>query len=216
MITEKIKLFIVDDHQMMIDGIKALLRNEKQFEIIGEATRAKNALDELENLLPDIIITDIQMPEMNGIEFTRLVKTKYPTIKVLVLSMSGEEGMISEMLDAGISGYVIKNTGREELKNALTKIAEGDVFFSDAVAVEMMRAYQNSKKRDLQDEIINLTTREKEIIKLIAKEYSNLKIGETLFISERTVETHRKNIFRKTKTKGVVGLIKFAIEQKLI
>lgn len=214
--TEKIKLFILDDHQMMIDGIKALLKNEKQFEIVGEATRAMQALTMLETTFPDIIITDIQMPEMNGIEFTRTVKKKFPAIKVLVLSMSGEEGMISDMLDAGISGYVIKNTGREELKTALAKIAEGEVFFSEAVAAEMMRAYQNNKKRGIEDEMINLTTREKEIIKLIAMEYSNAKIGETLFISERTVETHRKNIFRKTKTKGVIGLIKFAIEQKLI
>lgn len=214
--TEKLKVFILDDHQMMIDGIKALLKNEKQFEIVGEATRAMQALTMLENTLPDIIITDIQMPEMNGIEFTRTVKNKFPAIKVLVLSMSGEEGMISDMLDAGISGYVIKNTGREELKTALVKIAEGEVFFSDAVAAEMMRAYQNNKKRGIADETINLTTREKEIIKLIALEYSNAKIGETLFISERTVETHRKNIFRKTKTKGVIGLIKFAMEQKLI
>lgn len=214
--TEKIKLFILDDHQMMIDGIKALLKNEKQFEIVGEATRAIQALAMLETTFPDIIITDIQMPEMNGIEFTRTVKKKFPAIKVLVLSMSGEEGMISDMLDAGISGYVIKNTGREELKTALSKIADGEVFFSEAVAAEMMRAYQSNKKRGLEDEIINLTSREKEIIKLIAMEYSNAKIGETLFISERTVETHRKNIFRKTKTKGVIGLIKFAIEQKLI
>lgn len=214
--TEKIKLFILDDHQMMIDGIKALLKNEKQFEIVGEATRAIQALAMLETTFPDIIITDIQMPEMNGIEFTRTVKKKFPAIKVLVLSMSGEEGMISDMLDAGISGYVIKNTGREELKTALSKIADGEVFFSEAVAAEMMRAYQSNKKRGLEDEVINLTNREKEIIKLIAMEYSNAKIGETLFISERTVETHRKNIFRKTKTKGVIGLIKFAIEQKLI
>ena len=216
MITEKIKIFILDDHQMMIDGIKALLKNEKQFEIIGEATRAVQALLMLENVVPDIIITDIQMPEMNGIDFTRKVKNQYPKIKVLVLSMSGEEGMISDMLDAGISGYVIKNTGREELKTALIKISEGEVFFSDAVAAEMMRAYQSNKKRGNDDENVNLTTREKEIIKLIAMEHSNAKIGEVLFISERTVETHRKNIFRKTKTKGVVGLIKFAIEQKLI
>jgi DNA-binding NarL/FixJ family response regulator len=216
MMTEKIKLFVLDDHQMMIDGIKALLKNEKQFEIVGEATRAVQALKMIAATAPDIIITDIQMPEMNGIEFTRKLKSDYPAIKVLVLSMSGEEGLISEMLDAGISGYVIKNTGREELKTALTKIAAGDVFFSEAVSAEMMRAYQSNKRRGLEDEAVNLTTREKEIIKLIAMEYSNAKIGEALHISERTVETHRKNIFRKTKTKGVVGLVKFAIEQKLI
>lgn len=215
MSVEKLKIFLVDDHQMMLDGIKALLKNEKQFEISGEATRCSNALLQFEKQIPDIVITDIQMPEMNGIEFTRIVKQKYPQVKVLVLSMSGEEGMISEMLDAGISGYVVKNTGREELKEALIKIASGEMFFSDAVAAEMMRAYQNKKKKDAEVEI-HLTTREKEIIRLIAKEYSNLQMANELFISERTVETHRKNIFRKTKTKGVVGLLKFAMENKIV
>ncbi len=211
----KIKLFIVDDHQMLIDGLKALLANEKQYVIAGESTKARVALELINKNIPDIVLTDINMPEMDGIEFTRILLEKHPSVKVIALSMFGEHSTISEMLDAGVSGYILKNTGKKELTDALQKVAEGGIFFSDEVSVEMMKAISERGQRRTEEIKVHLTEREKEIIKLIAKEYSNAKIGETLFISERTVETHRKNIFRKTETKTVVGLIKYAIENKL-
>jgi DNA-binding NarL/FixJ family response regulator len=211
----KIKVFILDDHQMLIDGIKALLINEKQFEITGTATNAKTALEMVRQNPPEIILSDINMPEMDGVAFTREIKRTHPDLKVLALSMFGEKSTISEMLDAGASGYILKNTGQQELIDALLKISQGGMFFSDEISAEMMKAMsERGQKKD--EEKIHLTDREKEIIQLIAKEYSNAQIGETLFISERTVETHRKNIFRKANTKTVVGLIKFAIEHKLI
>lgn len=211
----KIKLFIVDDHQMLIDGIKALLKDEPTYSIIGESYSAVVALSQINKNQPDIVLTDISMPEMNGVEFTRELKKSHPDIKVLALSMFGEKSTISEMLEAGASGYILKNTGKEELMNALQKIAAGGMFFSDEVSAEMMKAFSERQKK--QEEIkVYFTEREKEIIQLIAKEYSNARIGETLFISERTVETHRKNIFRKANTKSVVGLIKYAFEHKLI
>jgi two-component system nitrate/nitrite response regulator NarL len=211
----KIKVFILDDHQMLIDGLKALLVTEKQFEISGTSNSAKSALQMIRINKPDIILSDINMPEMDGILFTREVKKEYPEIKVLALSMFGEKSTISEILDAGASGYILKNTGKEELINALEKISSGGMFFSDEISAEMMKAMsERSQKKE--EEKVHLTDREKEIIQLIAKEYSNAQIGEALFISERTVETHRKNIFRKANTKTVVGLIKFAIENKLI
>lgn len=210
----KIKIFIVDDHQMLIDGLKALLVNENNFEISGTATSAKKAFELIALNLPDIVLSDINMPEMNGIEFTRTLKKKYPKIQVLALSMFGEKSTISEILTAGASGYILKNTGKEELINALNKISSGGMFFSDEISAEMMKSI--SERGQKEEEKIHLTEREKEIIKLIAKEYSNAQIGESLFISERTVETHRKNIFRKINTKTVVGLIKFAMENKMI
>jgi two-component system nitrate/nitrite response regulator NarL len=213
---KKIKLLLVDDHQMLIDGIKALLKDQQQFEIAGEATRSRQALDMISAIKPDIVVTDINMPEMSGIELTRELKRIAPGIKVLALSMYGEKAMISEMLDAGVSGYILKNTGRSELVNALTKISEGGMFFSDEVAAEMMKAMSVRQQLKQEEQQVNLTQREKEIVQLIAKEYSNIQIAEALFISERTVETHRKNIFRKTNTKSVVGLIKYAYENKLI
>jgi DNA-binding NarL/FixJ family response regulator len=211
----KIKVFILDDHQMLIDGLKALLMNEAGFEIIGTSTSSKQALEIIGKSTPDIILTDINMPEMDGIEFTRAAKKKHPEVKILALSMFGEKSTISEILDAGASGYILKNTGKEELINALVKISSGGMYFSDEISAEMMKA-MSERGQKKEDEKIHLTEREREIIQLIAKEYSNAQIGEALFISERTVETHRKNIFRKANTKTVVGLIKFAMEHKLI
>lgn len=212
----KIKVFLVDDHQIMLDGIKALLKNDKQIEIIGEFTRSSQVIEKLAQISPDIIITDIHMPEMNGIELTKFVRKNYPTVKIVALSMSGEEGMITEMVDAGISGYVIKNTGKEELRGALLKIMQGEVYFSAEVASQLTKAIMEKKRRADEPAAAKLTQREVEIVKLIAMEYSNERIAKELFISERTVETHRKNIFRKSGTKSLIGLMKYAQEKKII
>lgn len=208
-----IKVHIVDDHQMMLDGLKALLSGEASIKIIGESNNGKIAYDKILLEQPDVLITDISMPEMNGLELTRAVKEKFPQIKIVALSMFGERNTISEMLEAGINGYILKNTGKQELLSAIKKVSEGGMFFSDEVSEELMKPAQIENKHD---ETVSLTPREIEIVRLIEKEYSNALIAETLFISERTVETHRKNIFRKTNTKSVVGLIKYAMEKKLL
>jgi DNA-binding NarL/FixJ family response regulator len=129
--------------------------------------------------------------------------------------MSAEESLISDMLDAGASGYLVKNTGKEELREALIRVVSGEVYFSPEVAAQLSKSLLNSRKKE-EDISVKLTQREVEIVRLIAKEYSNEQIANTLFISERTVETHRKNIFRKTKIKGVIGLLKYAMENKLL
>lgn len=216
MLKDKIKIFILDDHQMLIDGLTALLSNESTYELTGTSQSAERALEHIKNAIPDIILSDINMPGMNGIEFTREVKKRHPSIKVIALSMFNGQPAISDMMEAGASGYILKNTGKEELLTALQKVAAGGMFFSDEVAAEIMRSMneRNQKKEPLAE--VNFTKREKEIIQLISKEFSNAQIAEHLFISERTVETHRKNIFQKVNTKTVVGLIKFAIENKLI
>jgi DNA-binding NarL/FixJ family response regulator len=213
-LNKKIRLYIVDDHQIMIDGIKALLINKPAFEIIGENTNPLNAFEEIKRNTPDIVISDINMKEMSGIELTKQLKEIFPSLKILALSMYGDKETISEMLEAGINGYVLKNTGTDELVMALNKLAANQPFFSDEVTTEMMRVITTPKTP--QKEVVHLTPREIEIVKLISEEYNNAKIGDKLFISERTVETHRKNIFRKTNTKSVAGLIKYAIDQKII
>lgn len=208
-----IKVHIADDHQMMLDGLKALLSGEAGIKIIGESLNGKIALEKIIQEQPDVLLTDISMPEMDGMQLTREVKSKFPNIKVLALSMFGERNTISEMLEAGINGYILKNTGKQELIGAINKVSEGGMYFSDEVSEELMKPAPVEPKHD---EAVGLTPREIEIVKLIEKEYSNAQIAETLFISERTVETHRKNIFRKTNTKSVVGLIKYAIEKKIL
>lgn len=203
----------MDDHQIMLDGISALLKNDERFSIVGTYTRCAEALAEMQNV--DIVITDIQMPEMNGLEFTKVIRSKFSGVFILALSMSGEDAMVSEMLNAGVNGYVLKNTGQEELKNALMTIVRGETYLSPEIAAALTRALV-AQRKEAEDPAPKLTQREIEIIKLIAKEYSNEKIANELFISERTVETHRKNIFRKTGTKGVVGLLKYAMDKKII
>lgn len=210
---EKIKILIADDHQMLLDGIKSLLKGEKNYEIIGQANDGKTALEIMEKNLPHILLTDINMPGMGGYELTKEVKKKFPSVKIIGLSMFNDRAVITDMLAAGVSGYILKNTGKEELLQALQKVFDGGVFYSTEVSEQMMRTFSEEKK---ETEAITLTTREIEIVKLIAKEYSNAKIAEELFISERTVETHRKNIFRKTNTKSVIGLLNYAREHKII
>lgn len=211
---KKIKVFIVDDHQMLIDGIQSLLNDEERFIVIGTAFNGEEALKKINIEQPDVVLTDINMPVMNGIQLSKNIKVDYPSIKIIVLSMFDDHEMITDMLEAGVSGYILKNTGKEELARALDKVASGGTFYSEAVSSEMMRSI--AEKRNENKEPVNLTPREIEIIKLIAKEYSNAQIAEELFISERTVETHRKNIFRKSQTKSVLGLVKFAAEKKII
>lgn len=210
---KKISLAIVDDHQIVIDGLKSLLIGYSNFSVVAECTQPLKMLELLQSTRVDILLTDVMMPVMNGAELAKEVHRSFPDIKILALSMSGEGDLINKMIDdSDISGYVLKNIGKQELVDALNKISQGGIYFSQEVLNEMTRASENKKDQ----EEINLTAREIEIIKLIEKEYSNKKIADSLYLSERTVETHRKNIFRKTKTSSVIGLIKFAYEHKLI
>ncbi|AEA44698.1 response regulator [Fluviicola taffensis] len=210
----KIKLLIVDDHQMIIDGIKSLLRKEKQFEFIAEANSGEEALELLQNHRPDILITDISMPGMSGNELIKALKSADPEMKILVVSMHNDPEIIADIVMLEAEGYILKNTGRKELTAALEKIADGSTFYSEEVLLSLMKRQKKEFRKDL--EVAQLSNREIEIIRLIALEYSNEKIAEELFISKRTVETHRKNINQKTNIKTVVGLIKFAIRNELV
>jgi two-component system nitrate/nitrite response regulator NarL len=210
---KKISLGIVDDHQIVIDGLKSLLHGHDQFEVVIECTQPLEMISLIEKRSIDILLTDIMMPGLNGAELSKLVHQQYPAIKILALSMNGQGDLVNQMIDdADISGYVLKNIGKHELVKALEKISGGGIYFSEEVLKEMARASE-MKKENVD---AHLTAREKEIIQLIEKELSNKQIAEKLFLSERTVETHRKNIFRKTNTSSVIGLVKYAYEHKLI
>ncbi|MBK8496252.1 MAG: response regulator transcription factor [Chitinophagaceae bacterium] len=209
----KIRLAVVDDHQIVIDGLKSLLHGHEQFEVLIECTQPLYMMGLLEKKPVDILLTDVMMPGMNGAELSKAVHEKFPEIKILALSMSGQGDLVNQMIDdADISGYVVKNIGKQELIKALEKISGGGIYFSEVVLEEMTRASEMKKE----NAEVHLTNREIEIIRLIEKELSNKQIAEELFLSERTIETHRKNIFRKTNTSGVIGLVKYAYEHKLI
>jgi len=209
----KTRLGIVDDHQIVIDGLKSLLHGHDQFEVVIECTQPLQMIELIGKKTINILLTDVMMPGMNGAELAKAVHQQFPGIKILALSMSGQGDLVNQMInDADISGYVLKNIGKTELIKALEKISGGGIYFSEEVLEEMTRASDRKKE----NEEVNLTAREIEIIRLIEKELSNKQIAEQLFLSERTVETHRKNIFRKTNTASVIGLVKYAYEHKLI
>lgn len=210
---EKISLALVDDHQIVIDGLMSLLKGHEKFRFAFATTNPAEVIKKIGETPVDILLTDVMMPQLAGNVLAKEVKEKYPAVKILALSMSGQGDTVNEMInDADISGYVLKNIGKQELIKALEKIAGGGIYFSDEVINELQRTSQRKKE----NEEAHLTGREIEIIRLIEKEYNNKQIAEALFISERTVETHRKNIFRKTNTNSVIGLVKYAYEHKLI
>jgi DNA-binding NarL/FixJ family response regulator len=213
---KRYKILIVDDHQMIIDGLKALLAMEHMFEVVAFTTQPTAVLSLMAETTPDLVISDIEMPGLSGIDLCRQLKQSFPAVPVLALSMYGDKTHIAKALEAGVSGYILKNTGQEELVSALKKLVTGGMFFSDDVSTEMLRTFAQPKEEAQPEPEFQLTARETEIVKLIGQELSNAEIGEKLFISERTVETHRKNIFRKTNTKSVAGLMKYAFEKKIL
>ncbi len=211
-------VFIADDHQMMIDGITSLLKNQNEFEIIGTAMSGTEAYDALKKQQPDILLTDVQMPGMTGIELTAKVRAEWPDMKVLILTMFNDSDIVERIVQEGAQGYILKNTGRNELVEALSAVRDGDTFYSRAVVDTMMDNLRNPAKEPKKTYInsAELTEREKEIVRLVAQEYSSEDIAQKLFISRRTVETHRKNILRKTGVSNVVGLVRFAYENGLV
>lgn len=210
---KNIRILIADDHQMFIDGLKSLLKREKNFQIIGEVSSGGQAVEFIGKTQPDLLITDISMPGMSGVELTRWVKQNYPDIKVLVLTMYNDREIINEILMSEAEGYILKNTGKQELISAINRINDNSTFYSTEVLNTMMTRLKKQKAIDKNTAL--LTPREIEIVKLIMEELSSEEIADKLFISKRTVDTHRKNIIAKTNTRTIVGLLKFAIENNL-
>lgn len=213
---EKIRIVVADDHHILLDGLKALLQKQKDIEIGGLFDNGRKLFEALSSTQPEVALVDINMPEMNGLELTRKIKSEFPSIAVLVLSMHDDVGHIMELVEAGASGYLLKNVTDKELLEAIRTVAQGKLYFSPEVAEKITTfAVQQQKKADNIDEL-KLTDRELEILKLIAQELSNAEIAQTLFISERTVETHRKNMLRKTNNKTILGLLKYALERQML
>lgn len=204
------KILLVDDHTILLDGIASLLRQEDDLTVIGKVGSAEDALAFLKTNQPDLVITDYNMPGMDGLSLLHTVKRLFPQTKIILLSMHDEVHLVKEILKAGVDGYVLKKDTHKELLNAIRDVRQNKVYLSSDVNKLLITNLNNPDEGKL------LTDREREILKLIAKEYTNKNIAEELFISERTVETHRKNIFKKTGTNNLVGLIKFAYANNLI
>jgi two-component system, NarL family, nitrate/nitrite response regulator NarL len=207
-----IRIAIVDDHQIVIDGLRLLLSHNNRFQVIAEATSANDILDILRKKTVDILMVDIMMPEMDGYELSVRVRTLYPEIKILALSMNNEGSIIDKMIEhARINGYLLKTTGKNELIQAIESVAAGKDYFAPDVLQEL-NSFHKIKE---ENQLMNLTARELEIIKCMTLNLTNKQIADQLFISERTVETHRKNIFRKTNTHSVLSLMDFLKKQKI-
>jgi len=215
-----ITVLIVDDHKIIRDGIKSLLQDVENIKILGEASNGLEAIEFFKNQPTDVVIMDIRMPEMSGIETTKYLTENYPGVKVLALTMHDEEAFIYKMLNAGASGYLLKNVGKEEFVTAINKIYKGENYFSLDMATKMitnlMFAKPNDTAEHVEDNDMQLTKREIEVIKLIAEGLTSQDIADKLFISPRTVDTHRRNLLQKLNVKNTAELIKFAIKHNIV
>jgi two-component system nitrate/nitrite response regulator NarL len=204
------RILLVDDHAILLDGIKTLLEKVEGINVTATAQSAEKALQILSDTEVDLVITDFNMPGMDGLSLIHSIKKIKPKIKTIILSMHDETHLVKEILRSGVNGYVLKKDTHHELLKAIHEVEQGKIYLSSDINKILIDNLQNPDDGKL------LSDREREIVKLIAKEYSNKQIAEKLFISERTVETHRKNIFKKTGANSLVGLIKFAYANNLI
>lgn len=208
-----IKIALVDDHQIVIDGLTAVLQQQQLVQIVATANSGEEMLEKLQYSHIDILLSDVMMEGMTGQQLAKNVRQLFPHIKIIALSMSGAGNIVEEMInDADISGYLLKQTDKEELLQAIIKVYNGGQYFQP----QILAALEEQNKISRQVNETRLTSRELEIIKHMEQDLSNKQIAEVLFISIRTVETHRKNIFRKTDTNNILSLVKWAYEHKIL
>lgn len=210
----KIKIIIADDHQMFLEGISSLLQDVPEIEVVGTALNGNQVLEKIKTLEIDIVVTDINMPEMDGIELSKSLKKNYPGIKTLILSTHNDAEMIGKCVNNDVDGYLLKNAEKKELLKALDTIAAGEKYFGEEVKNEYIKTVFSASKE--KETVSQLSRREKEILQHIAMEYTTQEIADKLFISQNTVNTHRKNMLSKLNAKNSAGLVKYAYQQGLI
>jgi two-component system, NarL family, nitrate/nitrite response regulator NarL len=208
-----IRIWIADDHQMVIDGLKALLETEQDIEVVGTATDGQQLLAAMKNQKSpvDLILLDINMPNMDGLEAAKALRKSFPKIKILVLSMYNKPIFIKNLIEEGVSGYILKHTGKEELLEAIHKIMNGQDYFSAEVTNVIMTSFR-AKDPSAQ---VRLTKRELEILNLLTKALTTAEIANRLFLSTYTIDTHRKNLLSKLNLKNTPALVKYALENDL-
>lgn len=203
-----IRLAIAEDHQSLIDGLELLLKYEDEIEIVGTANDGQALLGIVQKKEPNVVITDIRMPKMDGIQATKIIKKEFPHINVLAFTMFDQDEAVTQMLDAGASGYILKNTSLNEVLKAILTVADGKTYFDSNINVSGFGQEKSNSKKGL------LTKRQKEILALIAQGKTSREIAEELFIGIHTVDTHRKNMIRILGIKGKGELLRYALEKK--
>lgn len=215
---KKIRVFIIDDHKLFIEGIYALLSDEPAFEFVGDAMTPNDFLRQIERIDADVFLMDIDMPEMSGIMLTKMLLEKRPEAKVLALTMYDDFRHIEQMIKSGALGYAVKSENINELIKAIKTVAEGGKYISESTRETIVNRLGSIHELEEVDHVSKskLTKRETEILLLIIREVPKKEIAERLFISPRTLETHRKNIFAKANAKTVLGLLKYAVKEGLV
>ncbi|NOY47052.1 MAG: response regulator transcription factor [Chlorobi bacterium] len=203
-----IRLAIAEDHQSLIDGIKLLLEYEDNITIIGTANNGEELLEIVRLKQPNVVITDIRMPKMDGITATKHIKKEFPHTKILAFTMFDQTEAIEQMIDAGASGYILKNSSLKEVLNAIVSVYEGNTYFDVNINTNVLQVDSSSKKKGL------LTNRQVEILELVAQGKTSREIATQLFIGIRTVETHRKNMIRILGLRGKGELMRYALDKK--
>ena len=211
-LTKKIKVIIADDHPMMLTGIRGVLTTRPHIEIIGEATDGKEVVEKTRALAPDIVITDISMPLLNGFEVARAIRDTMPDVKVIILSMYEDREYVTEFLKTGASGYVLKSNSPEELLKAVDVVSAGKAYFSPSVSQMILQECQRLGPTAPD----GLTDREMEVLRFIARGYSSKQIAKSMYISPRTVAKYRELIMRKLNRHSVAELTQYAISHNLL
>lgn len=209
-----VNLLIADDHTMFLQGITALLEQEPNITVIDKAINGIEALEIVKKGVVNFVILDISMPEMDGIELSKILKKQYPNVKILIVSTHSNVMVVSRLIRIGVNGYLLKNAEKEELLKAINTIASGENYFAEELEEKHL---SNSSRIEKQvSNLTELSSREKEILVLIAHEYNTAEIAEKTFISLNTVNTHRRNLLSKLNAKNTAGLVKYAVENGLV
>ncbi len=210
---KKITITLVDDHKLFREGLKFLLENIDYIEKVDEATNGVDFLKTIENGYPDIVFMDIEMPEMDGITATQKAIKLNPDLNIIALSMHGDEHYYTQMINAGAKGFILKNSGIQDIENAINNVIEGNNYFSTEILNSLIKGFGKKKKTAIS---IELTEREQEVLFHICKGLSNQEIADTLFLSKRTVDKHRENLLSKTNSKNTAGLVIYAVKNNIV
>jgi len=213
---QKIKVFFVDDHDMFREGVKPLLSSNIEIEIIGEANNGQDFLEKVAKVKPDVVLMDIAMPIMDGIEATKRARQLYPEMKILALTMFGDEKYYYQMIQSGIKGFVLKSTSITELIKAITEVAKGHSYFSDELLEKLVTRFTNFEEKQTKQDSDQISKRELDVLKLIVDGMTNEEIANELHISVTTVRTHRAHLMSKTGSSNAASLIMYAIKNRIV
>jgi two-component system, NarL family, response regulator NreC len=211
-----VTVLLVDDHPIVRQGLRNLLDSMPDFKVVGEAGDGLQALEMIEKVQPQVLVIDVVMPGLTGLEVTQRVKRQWPAVKVIILSMQNNEAYVVSALKSGASGYILKDTGPEELVDAIRTVVKGERYLSKQLSERIINAYVSKMDEAEVDPYDTLTNREKEILHLVAEGFTNQEIAERLFISPRTAELHRSNVLNKLSLKNQVDLVRFAIKRGIL